>query len=99
MAKYYLTNKAVEDLNGIWNYTVEHWSEAQADKYYNMLIGFCRDIAENPGIGKKYDDVSTGLFGLKANRHIIFYRKIESGLVEITRFLHGHMDLKNRLTE
>lgn len=27
MAKYELTNKAVVDLNEIWEYTIENWSE------------------------------------------------------------------------
>lgn len=27
MPKFNLTNKAVEDLSKIWNYTVETWSE------------------------------------------------------------------------
>ncbi len=30
MAKYELTNKAVADLNEIWEYTLENWSENQA---------------------------------------------------------------------
>jgi toxin ParE1/3/4 len=34
MAKCELTNKAVADLNGIWEYTIENWSEGQADKHY-----------------------------------------------------------------
>ena len=38
MAKYYLTNKAVDDLTKIWNYTFDQLSEQQADKYYQMLI-------------------------------------------------------------
>ena len=38
MAEYKLTNKAVEDLNDIWEYTIEKWSEEQADKYYNLLL-------------------------------------------------------------
>ena len=38
MAKYLLTNKAVEDLADIWNYTFDVWSEKQADAYYNMLL-------------------------------------------------------------
>jgi toxin ParE1/3/4 len=38
MTKFYLTNKAVEDLTDIWNYTLENWSERQADKYYDLLI-------------------------------------------------------------
>ena len=32
MAEYKLTNKAVDDLKGIWNFTADEWSEAQADK-------------------------------------------------------------------
>lgn len=99
MAEYKLTNKAVNDLNGIWDYTADKWSEEQADKYYNMLFNICQDIANNPDLGKNYDGITTDLFGLKANRHIIFYRKTKSAPIEITRILHGRMDLKNRLTE
>lgn len=97
MAKYYLTNKAVEDLTEIWNYTFEQWSERQADKYYQMLLDNCRDIAENPDLGKNYEGITHKLLGLKTNRHIIFYRKIDSSLVEIIRILHGRMDLKIRM--
>lgn len=99
MTEYRLTNKAVEDLNGIWVYTYDIWSEEQADKYYDMLLGFCQNIADNPELGKNYDEIRIDLFGLKANRHIIFYRKIETGLIEITRILHGRMDLKKRIKE
>ncbi len=35
MARYLFTRKAVEDLTGIYEYTLEFWSESQADKYYN----------------------------------------------------------------
>lgn len=45
MAEYRLTNKAVEDLNGIWNYTAEEWSEEQADSYYEMLLNSCQALA------------------------------------------------------
>ncbi len=99
MPEYKLTNKAVDDLNEIWDYTADEWSEEQADKYYNMLLNSCQDIANNPNLGKNYDGIMTDLFGLKANRHIIFYRKTKSVPIEITRILHGRMDLKKRLTE
>ena len=99
MADYRLTNKAVEDLNGIWEYTFDEWSEEQADKYYELLLGFCKEIALHPEIGKNYEGISPELYGLKANRHIIFYRKIEADLIEIIRILHEQMDLKNRITE
>ncbi|MCC7534202.1 MAG: type II toxin-antitoxin system RelE/ParE family toxin [Bacteroidia bacterium] len=97
MSKYKLTNKAVEDLTNIWNYTFEKWSEKQADKYYEMLLENCQNIADDPKIGKKYEGVKNELFGLKVNRHIIFYRHLDNKQIEITRILHGRMDLGNRM--
>ena len=57
MAKYKLTNKAVDDLSGIWDYTFNNWSEKQADKYYQMLLDNCQYIADDPNIGKNYDGI------------------------------------------
>ena len=94
-----MTNKAVADLNEIWEYTLENWSENQADRYYDMLLGLCQDIADNPELGKNYDGIKSDLFGLKANQHVIFYRKSEVNPIEITRILHERMDLKKRITE
>ena len=99
MAKYKLTNKAVDDLAKIWNYTFDKWSENQADKYYLMLLENCNEVACNPELGKNYSVVTENLLGFKAGRHIIFYRKIEENEVEITRILHEQMDLKNRIKE
>jgi len=99
MAEYKLTNKAVEDLSKIWDYAFEVWSEQQADKYYDGLISNCQEIAENPDLGKNYDGISRQLLGMKANRHIIFYRTINENYIEITRILHERMDLRNRIAE
>lgn len=99
MAEYKLTNKAVEDLNQIWEYTFYKWSEQQADNYYNLLLFNCQNIADNPSLRKNYDGVSEELLGLRTNRHIIFYRKTSDSFVEITRILHDRMDLRNRLIE
>jgi toxin ParE1/3/4 len=99
MAKFKLTNKAVEDLSKIWDYTFEVWSERQADKYYESLISDCQEIANNPDLGKKYEGITENLLGMKTNRHIIFYRTLNENYVEITRILHERMDLKKRISE
>lgn len=99
MAKYKFTNKAVYDLTQIWNYTVNKWSEDQADKYYNMLLENCKEVAGNPDLGKLYSEVTKNLLGFKAGRHIIFYRMIDDNEVEITRILHEQMDIENRIKE
>ena len=99
MAEYKLTNKAVEDLSKIWDYTFEVWSEKQADRYYDGLISNCEEISENPDLGKSYKGISNQLLGMKSNRHIIFYRTLDKSYIEITRILHERMDLKKRITE
>ncbi|TNF28937.1 MAG: type II toxin-antitoxin system RelE/ParE family toxin [Bacteroidetes bacterium] len=99
MAKYVLTKKAVQDLAEVWEYTFDKWSEKQADRYYESLISACSEIAENPMVGKKYEDVSPDLFGLLVGRHIIFYRLLATDHIEITRILHQRMDLKKRIEE
>ena len=99
MAKYKLTIKAVDDLSNIWNYTLEKWSEKQADKYYNILVDSFNEIARNPKLGKNYSDIIENILGIRAVRHIIFYRKTQDYEIEITRILHEQMDLKNRIKE
>ena len=37
MAKIRLSRKAIADLDGIWDYTVETWSEEQAVIYYRQI--------------------------------------------------------------
>lgn len=99
MAKYSLTNKALEDLSKIYEYTYEFWSENQADKYYEALIDFCQLIAENPNIGKIYAEIDSNLFGFLASKHIIFYKIIGQTEIEIERILGAEMDLKKRIKD
>lgn len=37
MAKVILRQEAIDDLNDIWDYTFDKWSEKQADKYYTTI--------------------------------------------------------------
>jgi toxin ParE1/3/4 len=97
MSKFSFTNKALDDLIKIWDYTVEIWSENQAEKYYNLIMASCMDLANNPQLGKSYDSVSKNILGYKCGEHIIFYHEIEKNKIEIARVLHGMMDLKSKI--
>ncbi len=99
MAKVILRQEAIDDLNDIWNYTFEKWSEKQADKYYATIKLVCNGIAENPNVGKEYHGVSKKLLGLKFGKHIIFYQELSESKIEVIRILHERMDLKNRITK
>jgi toxin ParE1/3/4 len=97
MAKFSFTNKALDDLIEIWDYTVAEWSENQAEKYYNLLMASCIDLANNPQLGKSYAILSLNILGYKCGEHIIFYQVMEKNEIEIARVLHGMMDLKNKI--
>lgn len=49
MAKVVLRQEAIDDLNDIWFYTFEEWSEKQADKYYATLKFACTQIGNRAG--------------------------------------------------
>ncbi|WP_269225853.1 type II toxin-antitoxin system RelE/ParE family toxin [Flavobacterium eburneipallidum] len=99
MPKYRLTNKAVEDLSKIWDYTFEIWSEEQADKYYYELLANCQKLAENQFLGRSYTEINNEIQGFKSGQHIIFYSIVNEDEIEIIRFLHSRMDLKNKIQE
>lgn len=97
MVKLILRQEAISDLTDIWEYTVENWSENQANKYYETIKIACRDISKNPKLGREYLEISRNLFGYKINKHIIFYHSVSPNEIEVVRILHERMDLKNQL--
>lgn len=99
MARYFLTNKAVEDLAAIWEYIFDTWSERQADKCHDMLTSSLQEILEHPDLGKKYPELDTGVMGLSVGKHVVFYRMVQSTNVEVLRILHQRLDSKSRMQE
>jgi toxin ParE1/3/4 len=99
MNRYVLTNKAVEDLSRIWDYTFDAWSESQADNYYFELLEDCQELCENQGMGKNYVEVDQNIYGFRSGKHIIFYRSLSENEIEIVRILHSRMDLESRIQE
>lgn len=98
MPKVRYSNKAVEDLSSIWDYTFTQWSENQADEYYAMLISACNRLLYPSVISNRsYKEISEGLLGVKAGHHLIFYNIMENDDVMIIRILHEKMDIKQHL--
>ena len=96
MAKFHLSNKATEDLNSIWLYTTETWSERQADIYYHDIVKACQSIANHPTyLDREYSEIMEGLYCHKCHRHLIFYILVDDG-IEIERILHEKMDIVSK---
>ena len=98
MAKIRLSRKAIADLDGIWNYTVETWSEEQALIYYRQIYSAIQSLNGIPVfLEKAYDIIKPGLLGYKVGYHIIFYKKGKGGSISVTRILHEKMDYQRHL--
>lgn len=97
MATFYISNKAVEDLNDIWDYTVKTWSLNQAEIYYSLLMDSCQELANKPSQDKSYDVVEKNVLGFKTGEHIIFYQIVSLKEIEVVRILHVMMDMKNHI--
>lgn len=99
MSKVTLRQAAIDDLNAIWEYTCEEWSEEQADRYYAQLKDTCNQIGKYPELQKSYKEIEKDLFGVKSGKHIMFFKILNNQEVEVIRILHARMDLKNRISE
>ena len=97
MDKYHLTKKAVQDLDTIWAYTLNTWSEQKADEYYSSLVETFAAIAKRPcHLDKEYVEIHPGLYRRSCHKHLVFYRLVENGNVEIVRILHEKMDIASK---
>ena len=98
-AKFRISEKAVEDLEKIWEYTYETWSKNQADRYYKLLIDEIDYISENPNSGRPMDHIKKGYRASIVKSHLIFFRLGDDDIVEIIRILHQMMDVECHLKD
>lgn len=97
--KYIISEKANEDIENIWLYTYENWSQEQADRYYNLLLDEIEYIVKNFESGKDIDRIRKGYRATKVKSHLIFYRKNRQNIIEIIRILHQKMDIESHLNK
>lgn len=93
-----ISEKAFEDIENIWLYTVETWSVEQADRYYNLIFNEIEYITKNPFSGKDFSHLRKNYRCSKVKSHLIFY-KLGKANVEIIRISHQSMDIEDRLND
>ena len=92
MAAYRLTPKAVDDLDGIYEYTIENFGLGQAQDYLNGLHQRFEELAERPALGRGADRLAPGLRRFPYQSHVVFYKPEDRGVL-IVRVLHESMDV------
>jgi len=97
MAEYVISERAKTDLRAIADYTQAKWSDAQAERYVRMLFGEFARLADNPLVGRSYDQYRVGLRGYSCGKHLVLYRVLSHSKVRIVRILHERMDFIKHL--
>ena len=54
MTKIRLSRKAIADLDGIWDYTAQTWSEEQAVIYYRQIYGAIQGLNNLPVVKSNF---------------------------------------------
>lgn len=96
--KFEISELALEDLENIWEYTVEQWSNEQANKYYNEIFSAIDKICENSDTSKPIDVIKKGHRRTNVKSHMIIY-KVKGSTIYIDRILHQKMDIEKNLYE
>ena len=92
MARNLVKDRAAEtDLVGIWVYTFNQWSEAQADRYLSALEDGIQKLVGEPKNGKQRDSLREDYWSQRIEHHVVFYTFTDNEL-RIRRVLHEVMD-------
>lgn len=90
MAAFRFSRRAEADLVSIAKYTLGTWGKAQAARYLAGLEAFCQTLADNPALGRPYDDIRPGLRRMEHGKHVVFYRQQPTGIL-VSPILHQSM--------
>ncbi|MEM7307094.1 MAG: type II toxin-antitoxin system RelE/ParE family toxin [Planctomycetota bacterium] len=92
MRKVLIRPRADADLEGIWLYTLETWSEEQASRCLRQLDEAIQLLATDPRRGKDRREIAPGYFSIHVGRHVVFYTFTDE-MAGVERMLHDQMDI------
>ena len=97
MADYLFAPEVVEDLKGIFDYTIARWGIEQAYRYKGKLTFHFRQIAQGKAQTRAFLKKSPELHVSRCEHHYIFHliRKNQPPL--IIAVLHESMDIISRI--
>lgn len=91
-----LSSKAIEDIEGIIDYTAKGFGYDAMLEYHSSLDKCLNTLSENPNIGLNYDYVGLGYLCFYHRSHVVFYKETGDDIF-IIRILHKSMDVPQHL--
>ena len=97
MPSYELSGAADADLEAIGRHSAEKWGFERAEAYLLALHRAFENLTLFPKSGRRADEIRRGYFRFESERHVVFYRKTDTGIL-IVRVLHQRMEAKRHLS-
>ncbi len=91
MEKYRLTNKAEEEIEGIYEYSISQFGFEVAQDYILGLHNRFERLSENQSWGNDYSFIQPGLLRYEYRSHSIYYQTTSYGIL-IVRILGKKQD-------
>lgn len=92
MKRLHITAQARADFREIHDYIAKDNIDA-ASSFIDRLEARCYKLPEMPGVGRKRDDLATGLRSVAEGDYLIFYLVLND-FIEIVHVLHGRRNLQ-----
>ena len=92
------TNKSLEDLGNITDYTGQMCGANQAKVYLKDIREKVHPIANGDAIVQDLDIPRPGMLKVRVNRHLIIF-ELTDATVRIIMILHESMDIPQHLTK
>ncbi|MFM2063140.1 MAG: Toxin ParE1 [Cyanobacteriota bacterium] len=94
MNRFRIAKLAEKDLEDIWIYLAQQ-SEILADQKIAQILDKFPMLAQFPNMGRKRDELQTGLRSFPVKPYIIFYIQ-DYEILEIVRIFHQSRDIENQ---
>lgn len=88
--------KAKQDLNDIWDYSLENWGLVKAESYLRDISAKLNLVSDNLEVSQYIDFVREGYRKVVVNSHVVFF-KVNDDRIEVIRILNHKMDFDRHL--
>jgi toxin ParE1/3/4 len=96
--KLLLTHRALHDIQGIFDYSVEHWGKRAAEKYLDAIESGLDRVQSQPELLRPEPDFHRSLTFYRINQHLLVCDARPESIVVLT-VVHASMDIPARLAE
>lgn len=86
-----ISKAAYQDLDEIYRFSLENWSEKQANKYFTMLYDDFYKLLNQPKFGTTAKELGDNIRTILSGSHLIIYRP-KADELQILRIVHAAMD-------